>query len=199
MAMLGLFLAAALLAGQAQSADVLSPDAARPLFLRPPADLAQVASIIPRGNLNPSGGHIRPVKHNYLEYLIPRNGGADAVTVTSMARGRVVTIYQRVPTGDPTEQRIRSALAQGLLIPVGIEPTGRLNPRPAAVGTGDYACYNIPDGAASHALLVYHPSVGGAEHVKLRYSVSTCASALAAIAADPSLLESQPWFGDYVR
>jgi hypothetical protein len=69
----------------------------RPLFVRPPADLNEVAAVIPLGNVNPApnGGHIRPVNHMYLDYVTPRNGGTHLVDVTAMAAGRIVALFQR--------------------------------------------------------------------------------------------------------
>jgi hypothetical protein len=75
----------------------LATDGGRPLFVRPPADLDEVAAVVPLGNVNPApaGGHIRPVNHMYLDYVTPRNGGADLVEVDAMAAGRIVAVLQR--------------------------------------------------------------------------------------------------------
>jgi hypothetical protein len=68
----------------------------RPVFVRPPADLDQVAAVIPRGNVNAvAGGHVRPVKHMYLEYLTPRDGGSTSLEVDAMASGRIVMVFHR--------------------------------------------------------------------------------------------------------
>jgi len=68
----------------------------RPVFVHPPADLTQVAVIIPRGNVNAvAGGHVRPVKHMYLEYLTPRDGGSAALDVVAMAVGKIVMVLHR--------------------------------------------------------------------------------------------------------
>ena len=68
------------------------------LFIASPADPALVAAVIPRGNINPGGGHIRPVKHMYLEYLTPRNGGTDSVEIRAMAAGSTAMVYHRQET-----------------------------------------------------------------------------------------------------
>lgn len=76
------------------SLEVLPAGGGRPRFVRPPANLDQVAAIIPLGNVNPAaqGGHVRPVKHMYLEYLTPGNGGDQLVEVFAMAPGRIVAL-----------------------------------------------------------------------------------------------------------
>lgn len=70
-------------------------EAGRSLFIRSPAHLDQVAVVVPRGNLNPSGGHVRPVKHMYLQYVRPRGGGTDSVGVNTMAAGEIVMLLHR--------------------------------------------------------------------------------------------------------
>lgn len=72
-----------------------STEVPRSLFVRAPADLSQVAVVIPRGNLNPPGGHIRPVKHMYLQYVRTSGGGIDSVEVSTMAGGEIVMVLQR--------------------------------------------------------------------------------------------------------
>jgi len=68
----------------------------RPEFVRPPADLDQVARVIPRGNVNAVvGGHVRPVNHMYLEYLAPRDGGSASLDVDAMATGKIVMLFHR--------------------------------------------------------------------------------------------------------
>ncbi len=102
------FLAAGILAFvDAESQTALHPAApeperpatgvGRPLFVRPPADLDEVAAVVPLGNVNPapSGGHIRPVNHMYLDYVTPRNGGTHRFEVDAMAAGRIVALLQR--------------------------------------------------------------------------------------------------------
>jgi len=67
-----------------------------PLFVNPPADLDQVAVIVPRGNVNAvAGGHVRPVNHMYLEYPTPRDGGSASLDVDAMAGGTIVMIFHR--------------------------------------------------------------------------------------------------------
>ena len=46
-------------------------------------------------NLAPSGGHILPVNHMYLDYVTPRNGGTHRFEVDAMAAGRIVALLQR--------------------------------------------------------------------------------------------------------
>ncbi len=62
----------------------------------PPASLADVAGLIPLGSSHPglaSGmGHVVPVNHMYLNYLVPNNGGANAYDVRAMAAGEVVMV-----------------------------------------------------------------------------------------------------------
>lgn len=66
------------------------------VFVHPPADLDQVAVVIPRGNVNAvANGHVRPVKHMYLEYLVPRNGGSASLDVDAMAAGEIVMVFHR--------------------------------------------------------------------------------------------------------
>ena len=65
------------------------------MFVASPADPASVGGVIPRGNINPGGGHVRPVKHMYVEYLTPRGGGSDPVELRAMAAGVVAMVYHR--------------------------------------------------------------------------------------------------------
>jgi hypothetical protein len=94
------FLAAFILASvpaESQTEQDSATGGERPLFVRPPADLNEVAAIIPLGNVNPApdGGHIRPVNHMYLDYMTPRDGGTRLVDVYAMAPGRIVALFQR--------------------------------------------------------------------------------------------------------
>ena len=95
-------LASGLAEGQSEPThDQLASGGGLPVFARPPADLAEVAAVIPRGNVNPApdGGHIRPVKHMYLDYVTPRNGGNHLVDVYAMAAGTIVALFQRQTGG----------------------------------------------------------------------------------------------------
>jgi hypothetical protein len=74
---------------------------AAPLFTHPPADIARVAGVVPLGNLNPGGGHVRAVDHMYLRYVDPANGGEDAVTVRAMASGKIVLVTRTLSGDDP--------------------------------------------------------------------------------------------------
>jgi hypothetical protein len=66
------------------------------VFERPPADLDQVAALIPRGNVNAvAGGHVRPVNHTYVQYLVPHDGGNVALDVNAMAPGEIVMVFHR--------------------------------------------------------------------------------------------------------
>jgi len=69
-------------------------------FSHPPTDIANVASVIPLGNLNPGGGHVLAVNHMYLSYPVPQSNGAYAYPVYAMGVGAVVMI-----TRDQTEGR----------------------------------------------------------------------------------------------
>jgi len=74
----------------------------------PPANLADVAGIIPLGSSHPgpgSGmGHVIPVNHMYLNYLFPENGGADAYAVRALAAGEVVMVnWTHRTTGAPAD------------------------------------------------------------------------------------------------
>lgn len=75
----------------------LATGGGRPRLTRSPADLNEVAAVIPLGNVNPApdGGHIRPVNHMYLDYVTPRNGGSHLVDVYAMAAGTMVALFQR--------------------------------------------------------------------------------------------------------
>lgn len=71
-------------------------DHRRLVFERAPADLDQVGAIIPRGNVNAvRGGHVRPVNHMYVEYLVPRDGGSASLDVNSMGEGEIVMVFHR--------------------------------------------------------------------------------------------------------
>jgi hypothetical protein len=101
----------------------------------------------------------------------------------------------------------RARLAQGLRFsPDRVTPGTRRNPDPLAVPTSDYACYDAPDPLGDpahpsplHSLLVYLTVEGGVVHLKLRYVPSPCIGLLALLDANPALLGTQPWWGDYVR
>ena len=74
----------------------------------PPASLADVAGIIPLGSSHPGpaagNGHVIPVNHMYLDYLIPENGGANAYAVHAMAAGEVVAVnWTHRETGAPLD------------------------------------------------------------------------------------------------
>ncbi len=73
----------------------------------PPANIADVAGIIPLGSSHPgpgSGrGHVMPVNHMYLNYLIPSNGGANAYAVRAPAAGEVVMVNWTHQTTAPTD------------------------------------------------------------------------------------------------
>lgn len=75
--------------------------AAPPLFSHPPTDIERVSGVVPLGNLNPGGGHVRPVDHMYLRYLDPANGGADAIPVRAMAAGTIVLVTRAVSDDAP--------------------------------------------------------------------------------------------------
>ncbi|MEO8036196.1 MAG: hypothetical protein ABI837_17300 [Acidobacteriota bacterium] len=97
------FLAFACLTALGQSAHRLRPEPERrravgslPAFVRPPANLDQVARVIPRGNMNAvRGGHVRPVRHMYMEYMVPRDGGSASLDVDAMASGKIVMVLHR--------------------------------------------------------------------------------------------------------
>jgi hypothetical protein len=101
------------------------------------------------------------------------------------------------PTGEPTEIKIRERLSSGLLVTA--ETGTRQNPRPMTVNLGDYACYDIPGESATYSLLVYHESVGGIGHLRLRYFVEPCTTLLSRIGSNPAHLQTMAWSGDYVR
>jgi hypothetical protein len=101
------------------------------------------------------------------------------------------------PTNDLTEVRIRERLSSGLLVTT--ESGTRRNPRPTTVNLGDYACYDIPVESVAYSLLVYHESVGGVGHLRLRYFVEPCTTLLSRIGSNPAQLQTMGWSGDYVR
>jgi hypothetical protein len=99
----------------------------------------------------------------------------------------------------PISESVRAVAADRLARPLAFTPDrtpgSQRNPDPAAVGVGGYACYDIPApefGGATHRLLVYHHSVGGVEHVELRYGPASCATL-------PVWSSFTVWWGDYVR
>jgi hypothetical protein len=74
------------------------------------------------------------------------------------------------------------------------------------VQTSHYACYDVPDPPGDpghppplHSLLVYLPIEVGVVRLKLRYVLTPCTNLLAVLEANPAALETQPWWGDYVR
>jgi hypothetical protein len=93
--------------------------------------------------------------------------------------------------------KIRGRLSSGLIVTA--EAGTRHNPRPTTVNLGDYACYSISVESATYSLLVYHESVGGIGHLRLRYFVQSCTTLLSQIASNPTQLQTMPWSGDYVR
>jgi hypothetical protein len=95
----------------------------------------------------------------------------------------------------PLRAAARDRLTRTFVLTPDGAPGSQRNPDPASVGVGDYACYDVPspDGSGdTHRLLVHHKSVGGEEHVELRYGPTSCATL-----PDWSLLTD--WWGDYVR
>ena len=99
----------------------------------------------------------------------------------------------------PLPESLRAAaadrLARQLVFTPDRTPGSQRNPEPAAVGVGGYACYDIPSpefGGTPHRLLVHHHSVGGVEHVELRYGPASCAVL-------PDWSTFTVWWGDYVR
>lgn len=65
-----------------------------PAFSHAPTDIANVAGVIPLGNLNPGGGHVLAVDHMYLNYPVPVSGGAYAYPVYVMGDGAIVGVFQ---------------------------------------------------------------------------------------------------------
>jgi hypothetical protein len=89
----------------------------------------------------------------------------------------------------------RDRLTRQLVFTPDRTPGSERNPDPAAVGVGDYACYDIPApdfGGDTHRLVVKHDVVGGVEHVELRYGQAPCDS-------PPDWSLFTVWWGDYVR
>jgi hypothetical protein len=113
------------------------------------------------------------------------------------------------PAAIPTEvAEARERTSHGLVFVTDRTLETRHNPDPESVGTGDYACYDLPDrqGGPGHPLpsdsmVVYLPTVDGEVHLKLRYFATTCADRLAAYQTHPELLDdaAAAWWGDYVR
>lgn len=112
------------------------------------------------------------------------------------------------PTAPPAAiAAARERLDHGLLFTPDRTPGVHLNPDPLAVLTGDYACYDVPDPQSgppphplpNHSVVVYLPVVAGEVHLKLRYFATTCANRLAFYGADVTRLDSETWWGDYVR
>ncbi len=62
------------------------------LFPHAPADLSNVADVVPLGNLNPEGKHVLAVDHVYMSFVHPQGGGVEEVPVYAMAAGHVVGI-----------------------------------------------------------------------------------------------------------
>ncbi len=72
------------------------------LLSSPPTDIANVAGIIPLGNMNPRGNHVLPVDHMYIVY--PATGhapGTDSYPVYAMGPGRIYMIYRQQVDGRP--------------------------------------------------------------------------------------------------
>lgn len=65
------------------------------LLTSPPTDIANVASVIPLGNLNPGGGHVLSVDHMYLSYPVPAGGGSLSYPVHAMAAGQLFMIFRQ--------------------------------------------------------------------------------------------------------
>lgn len=64
------------------------------LFTSPPTNIANIADVIPLGNMNPGGGHVIPVNHMYLSYPFPAGGGALSYLVHAMASGRIFMLMR---------------------------------------------------------------------------------------------------------
>ncbi len=64
------------------------------VFSHGPTDLANVAGVVPLGNLNPGGGHVLAVNHMYLSYPVPVSNGAYAYPVNAMGDGALVMVLQ---------------------------------------------------------------------------------------------------------
>lgn len=72
-----------------------------PVFSVSPLDLDQIAEIIPLGNLNPSGGHVLPTDHVYLDY----NGKA-GLRVRAPGDGEVYAVRDQLHGGSKIEVRV---------------------------------------------------------------------------------------------
>ncbi len=72
------------------------------LLTSPPTEIANVAGIVPLGNMNPGGNHVLPVDHMYIRY--PETGhapGTDSYPVYAMAAGKIYQIYRQQEYGRP--------------------------------------------------------------------------------------------------
>ncbi len=72
------------------------------LLSSPPTEIANVAGVVPLGNLNPGGHHALSVDHMYILY--PATGhlpGTDSYPVYAMAIGRIFSIYRQQKIGRP--------------------------------------------------------------------------------------------------
>ena len=87
---------------------VVTPPACRPdipvragLLTASPARLADVAGVIPLGNLNPGDMHVLPVDHMYLRYPFPAGGGGLSYPVYNMAAGELFMLFRQQVPGRP--------------------------------------------------------------------------------------------------
>lgn len=65
------------------------------LLTSAPTDIANVASVIPLGNLNPGGMHVLSVDHMYLSYPVPAGAGSLSYPVHNMAAGQLFSIFRQ--------------------------------------------------------------------------------------------------------
>jgi len=79
----------------------LGADPTRVTFTHPPTDIANVASIIPLGSMNPGGGHVLPVDHMYINYQAVPGAADRAFRVDAMAAGSIVLISREQVEGRP--------------------------------------------------------------------------------------------------
>ena len=71
----------------------------RTSFSNGPTDIANVAGIVPLGNLNPGADHTLAVDHMYLRYPVPSSEGAYAYPVYAMGDGAVIAVLHSRATG----------------------------------------------------------------------------------------------------
>jgi hypothetical protein len=83
-----------------------------PVFTYPPTDIANVAGVVPLGNLNPGGGHVLPVNHMYLRYADQVLDGTAVYPVRAMAAGRIVMAI--LMTGGDTPPRYQLYIRHSL-------------------------------------------------------------------------------------